>query len=162
MRAVPRFQSCVRHQACAPRLQTCAGSTGQAGSASKRDEAHEHAANLCHIGLTPGDPHTIPLRVLYPVHCTSSTHSLHHHRARQRPKSITPFVCACAFLACACPAPTCASPSRTQGRHLPARALPMPCAFYLHVFARPLLWTFHLQTLCACPWALLCPVRMGV
>ena len=31
---------------------------------------------------------------------------------------------------CACPAPTCASPSHTQGCHFPARALPMPPAFY--------------------------------
>jgi len=30
--------------------------------------------------------------------------------------------------------------------HLPARALPMPCALYLHVFARPLLRAFHIQT----------------
>jgi len=56
-----------------------------------------------------------------------------------------------------CPAPTCASPSHTQGCHLPARALPMPPAFYLHVFARPLLRAFHIQTLRACPLALLCP-----
>jgi len=32
--------------------------------------------------------------------------------------------------------------------HLPARALPMPRAFYLHVFARPLLRAVHTNPLC--------------
>jgi len=45
--------------------------------------------------------------------------------------------------------------------HLPGHALPMPRAFYLHLYARPLLRAFHIQTLCACPWALLCPVCMA-
>jgi len=46
----------------------------------------------------------------------------------QRPKSITPFVCACAFIACVHPAPTCASPSRVQAR-------PLPALLYFHAHA---------------------------
>jgi len=35
--------------------------------------------------------------------------------------------------------------------HCPCRVRSIISAFYLHVFARPLLWAFHIQTLCANP-----------
>jgi len=88
---------------------------------------------------TPGDPHTIHLRVLCSVHCACfHKHNLQHNRRRQSPTSTKPFVCAYLFLVCARHAPTFACLSYARAWHLPARALPMPAAcaeFCLHVFA---------------------------
>jgi len=88
-------------------------------------------------GNTPGDPHTIPLRVLCSVHCVCSTNTTcNTNRRRQRPTWTKPRVCAYLSLACARHAPTCTCPSCAHARHLPARALPMPAsACCLRVFA---------------------------
>jgi len=89
------------------------------------------------------------LGIVHVPHIACTTIDVTKNPRHQRPLCARELPC----LRASCP--TCACPLRAQARHLPARALPMPRAFYLRAFATSLLRAIHIQTLCACPTLLI-------
>ena len=82
---------------------------------------------------TPGDLHTIHLRVLCSVYLACfQKHNLQHNRRRQSRRRRSPLCAICSLSSRAIPLPALA----LHARHLPARAFPMPArTICLRVFA---------------------------
>ena len=95
----------------------------------KKHHTHTHTKS-------PGDPHTVQLRVVCSVHCACSTDTTcNTNRRCQRPMWTKPFVCACIFFAGARHASTCTCPSCAHAQHLPACASMSESAWCLRVFS---------------------------